>query len=45
MMNWFRAIRWATLSAAKKQHMLAGPDPTEIERELEKLKRQGLEAP
>jgi|GEM_PF-1693793 len=43
LLQWFRVIRWATLSEDHKRRMLAGPDREEIGRELDKMKRKGLE--
>jgi glycosyltransferase involved in cell wall biosynthesis len=43
--NFFRVIRWKTLSEGKKRQMLMGPNPAEMERELQRLRRQGLDLP
>lgn len=40
--RWYRVLRWATLSEEKKRQMLLGPNPAEMERELNKLRCQGL---
>lgn len=43
LVQWFRALRWATLSEEHKRRMLRGPDHSAMERELDRLKRQGLQ--
>ena len=36
----FRALRWHTLSTAAKQRLIVGPDPAEIERQLDRVSQQ-----
>lgn len=43
LLQWYRTVRWATLSKEHKQRMLAGPDQEQMGRELDKMKRCGLE--
>lgn len=43
LVQWFRAVRWATLSKEHQQRMLSGPDLQEMARELDKMKQRGLE--
>ncbi|HEU5081606.1 MAG TPA: glycosyltransferase [Opitutaceae bacterium] len=44
LVNTFRRVRWLTLSKEKKRQMLMGPNPAEMEKELQRLRRQGLSA-
>ena len=39
LLHWWRAIRWRTLSAAKKRRLLEGPQPPDIAEDLRRHKR------
>lgn len=41
--QWFRVLRWAMLSEDHKRRMLMGPDDAEVQREIDRVKRQGLQ--
>jgi glycosyltransferase involved in cell wall biosynthesis len=46
-MHWFRVLRWHTLSEGKRQVLLRsmhGPNPAELEREIARLRHEGLQA-
>lgn len=45
VVQWFRVIRWATLSQEHKHRLLSGPDHREIERALDEARRRGAEIP
>ena len=40
LLQWWRAIRWRTLSAAKKRRLLAGTQPADIAEDLRRHKRE-----